>query len=54
MFLVKNGQHPAVSFFKNQKQLINRPASFAALEENMNMCNIMSRYTKYKVFYELG
>jgi hypothetical protein len=50
----KNGQHPAVSFFKNQKQLINRPASFAAQNENKKMSNIMSRNAKYKVFHELG
>jgi CRISPR/Cas system CMR-associated protein Cmr5 small subunit len=52
--VVKNGQHPAVSFFKNKKQLINRPASFAAQNENMKISNIMSMNAKYKVFYKLG
>ncbi len=46
----KKDQHPAVSF--HQKQLINRPASFAAQDENMKTSDIMSRYAKYKVFHD--
>jgi hypothetical protein len=56
-FLIDGGEKwptPCRFVFQNKEQLINRPASFAAQNENMKMSNTMSRNAKYKVFYELG